>query len=74
MEKLQPSELSEFTTLIPRLLDYFKRHVSLFKAGGIAHYVDAWREITGDSEILQSVTGELIPFHDILQKGKFFFN
>ena len=47
------------------LLTYFKSQASSFQAGRIAHCIDAWKSITADSEILTSVSGELIPFNTI---------
>ena len=65
IEKLHCLEVSQLTTFIPHLIDYFKSQASSFKAGRIAHCIDAWKSITTDSEILTPVSGELIPFNTI---------
>lgn len=36
-----------------------------FQAGQIAQYLDAWQKISSDSEILTTVSGEMIPFTSI---------
>ena len=65
IDKLQPLEVSQLTTFILHLVDYFKSQASSFQAGRIAHCIDAWKSITADSEILTSVCGELILFATI---------
>ena len=65
IDKLQSLEVSQLTTFILLLVDYFKSQASSFQAGRIAHCIDAWKSITADSEILTSVCGELILFTTI---------
>ena len=65
IDKLQSLVVSQLTTFILHLVDYFKSQASSFQAGRIAHCIDAWKSITADSEILTSVCGELTLFTTI---------
>ena len=73
IDKLQSLEVSQLTTFILHLVDYFKSQASSFKAGRIAHCIDAWKSITADSEILTSVCGKLILFTTIPVQRKVSF-
>ena len=51
IDNLQSLKVSQLTTFIPHLVDYFKSQASSFQAGRIVHCKDAWKSITADSEI-----------------------
>lgn len=52
VEKLPSIGVSQYIIYPSRLVEYFKYLVSSFEAGRIAHYLDVWKIITYDSEIL----------------------
>lgn len=57
--KLDPSY---FVKIQPNLLSLFWSQVKTFKEGKISHYMDCWRVITSDSEVLSTVKGMPIEF------------
>lgn len=48
--------------LIPSLLAELKEDVSLFQGGRLQQFIENWKLITSDSEILQTVTGLCLEF------------
>ena len=65
IEQLSSIEVSQYKIFLPHLIEFFRLEVSSFKAGRITQYFDTWENITTDSEILTSVSGEMIPFTSI---------
>ena len=57
--------MSHYKIFLPHLIEYLQCQVSSFQAGRIAQYLDAWEKITSDSEILTTVSGEMISFTSI---------
>ena len=46
-------------------MEYYRLRVEHFQAGQIINYVDQWRKLTPDPEILETVTGQNIEFDQI---------
>ena len=59
MENLHVSNLGKD---LPLIVEYFTKRADCFKAGQLTHKLCAWRKITSDSEVLQTVCGEEIEF------------
>ena len=55
-------DINNFVSLIPALTDYFTLKADCFKAGQLVDYVDNWKLITSDQEILSMVQGIHINF------------
>ena len=49
--------------LVPSLIKYFEHNVANFKAGQLNTFYFAWKDLTSDSEILETVSGQRIEFH-----------
>ena len=47
---------------LPLIVEYFTKLADCFKAGQLTHKLCAWRKITLDSEVLQTVCGDEIEF------------
>ena len=59
LENLQVNNLGKD---LPLIVEYFTKRADCFKAGQLTHKLCAWRKITSDSEVLQTVCGEEIEF------------
>ena len=46
----------------PIMKQYFANKVQSFKGGQLAHFLDKWKELTSDSEVLNCVKGQFIEF------------
>jgi len=67
---LDQVDVNKFVSLIPALTNYFTLRAHCFKAGQLVDYVDNWKLITSDQEILSMVQGLHIEFQSIpFQKG-----
>lgn len=55
-------EVRNFFQLIPSLLAELKEEVSLFQGGRLQQFIEDWKLITSDSEILQTVSGLCLEF------------
>ena len=62
MNKLQSLEVSEYQSFLLSLVAFFRCRVSTFQAGQISHWVQQWRTLTSDSEILETMLGQHIEF------------
>ena len=62
ISKLQSLEVSDYQSFLPSLLAFFRCRVSIFQAGQISQCVQQWRNLTSDSEILETVLGQRIEF------------
>ena len=58
-------QVNKFTAFVPSLQQYLQNKCNSFKAGGLKHHVNAWREITTDPSILETVSGATIEFTDL---------
>ena len=59
LDNLQVNNLLLFETNIKQ---YFANKVQSFKGGQLARFLDKWKEITSDSEVLNCVKGQYIEF------------
>jgi len=48
---------------LPSIIKLLEQRLKTFKAGKLTEYLDAWKSITNDSEILDMVMGTTIEFH-----------
>ena len=55
-------QVSEYASIVPMLVKYFKSMVTNFRAGQISNYLPAWQELTSDPEILETVSGQIKEF------------
>lgn len=46
----------------PIMKQYFANKVQSFKGGQLAHFLDKWKQLTSDSEVLNCVKGQFIEF------------
>ena len=56
------TEARNISQLIPSSLAELKEDVSLFRGGRLQQFLENWKLITSDSEILQTVTGLCLDF------------
>lgn len=56
------AEARKVSQLIPSLWAELKEAASLFQGGRLQQFVENWKLITSDSEILQTVTGPCLEF------------
>ena len=57
LSKLHILQVTGFVDFIPTLLEYLVSQASCFKNGRLTSFIDNWRRITSDKEILQMVSG-----------------
>ena len=63
IHKLSQIQVSQYESLVPSLIKYFKHNVANFKAGQLSTSYFAWKELTSDPEILETVSGQRIEFN-----------
>ena len=63
IHKLSQIQVSEYESLVPSLIKYFEHKVANFKAGQLSTSYFAWKELTSDPEILETVSGQRIEFN-----------
>jgi len=68
LSKLHMLQVTGFADFIPTLLEYLVSQASCFKSGRLASFIDNWRRITSDKEILQMVSGQYIEFDTMLSQ------
>ena len=56
-------DVSLFCTILPSLIKLLEHRLETFKAGKLTEYIDAWKTLTNDSEILDMIMGTTIEFH-----------
>ena len=61
--KLSQIQVSQYESLVPSLIKYFEHKVANFKAGQLNTLYLAWKDLTSDSEILETVSGQRIEFN-----------
>ena len=52
------------TSLLPSLIDVYRLEADDFHAGQLPYFVNEWRALTSDTEILETVTGQHIEFNE----------
>ena len=62
MSDLSTLKVSDFTSFIPKLTDYFINQVDCFKAGRLSEFINIWKGLTSDKEVLNIVMGHSIEF------------
>ena len=55
-------EVNNLLLFEPNMKHYFANKVQGFKSGQLAHFLEKWKEITSDSEVLNCVKGQYIEF------------
>ena len=63
IHKLSQMQVSEYESLVPSLIKYFEHQVANFKADQLSTSYFAWKELTYDPEILETVSGKRIEFN-----------
>ena len=53
---LQTIKVSEYESLLPSLVEVYKLEADDFQAGQLPYFVNEWRALTLDTEILKTVT------------------
>lgn len=61
---LQTIQLSDYESLLPSLVEVYRLETDNFQAGQFAYFVNEWRALTSDTEILETVTGQHIEFNE----------
>ena len=56
-------DVSLFCTILPSLIKLLEHRLETFKAGKLTEYIDAWKTLTNDSEVLDMIMGRTIEFH-----------
>ena len=56
-------DVSLFCTILPSLIKLLEHSLETFKAGKLTEYINAWKTLTNDSEILDMIMGTSIEFH-----------
>jgi hypothetical protein len=62
INKIERIKVSDYTSFVPELIKYFEHKVNNFSAGKVNLFYHVWRTLTSDSEILETVSGQLIEF------------
>jgi len=65
LSKLHMLQVTGFVDFIPTLLEYLVSQAICFKSGQLTSFIDNWRRITSDKEILQMVSGQYIAFDKV---------
>jgi len=55
--------VSLFCTILPSLIKLLEHRLETFKADKLTEYIDAWKTLTNDSEILDMIMSTTIEFH-----------
>ena len=61
---LQTIQVSEYESLLPSLVEVYRLEADDFQAGQLPYFVNEWRALTSDTEILETVTGQHIEFNE----------
>ena len=61
--KLSQMQVRQYESLVPSLFKYFEHKVANFKVGQLSTFYFAWKDLTSDSEILETVSGQRIEFY-----------
>ena len=61
---LQTIQVSEYESLLPSLVEFYRLEADNFQAGQLPYFVNEWRALTSDTEILETVTGQHIEFNE----------
>ena len=70
MHKLNTIQVSKFECIFPLLFEYFSCMAQMFSASGIAVYSPIRQDLTTDSEVLETVTGQKIELDTWLKQLK----
>ena len=62
MSELLTLKVSDFTSFIPQLIAYFTNQVDCFQAGRLNKFIEVWKGLTSDTEVLNIVMGHSIEF------------
>ena len=62
IQKLSQIQVSQYEALVPSLIKYFENKVANLKAGQLNISYSAWKELTSNPEILETVAGQCIEF------------
>ena len=54
---LQAIQVSEYESLLPSLVEVYRFGADNIQAGQLPYFVNEWRALTSDTEILETVTG-----------------
>ena len=57
---LQSIQVSEYESLLPSLVEVYRLEADNFQAGQLPYFVNEWRALALDTEILETVTGQHI--------------
>ena len=60
----QTIQVSEYESLLPSLVEVYRVEADDFQAGQLPYFVNYWRALTSDTEILETVTGQHIEFNE----------
>ena len=63
---LQTIQVSEYESLLPSLVEVYRLEADNFEARQLPYFVNEWRTLTSDTEILETVTGQHIEFNETL--------
>jgi hypothetical protein len=58
VHKLSQIQVSKYKSLVPSLIKYIEHKVAHFKAGQLSNSYLAWKNLTSDPEILDTVSGQ----------------
>ena len=61
---LQTIQVSEYESLLPSLVEVYRLEADNFQAGQLPYFVNEWRTLTSDTEILETVTGQHIELNE----------
>ena len=59
-DTLDDLEVNNLTLFEPKMKQYFTNKVQSFKGGQLANFLDEWKTITSDSEVLNCTEGQYI--------------
>ena len=57
---LQTIQVSEYESLLPSLVEVYRLEADDFQAGQLPYFVNEWRALTSDTEILETVPGNTL--------------
>ena len=61
---LQTIQVCEYESFLPSLVEVYRLEADDFQAGQLPYFVNEWRALTSDNEILETVTGQHIEFNE----------
>ena len=61
---LQTIQVTEYESLLPSLVEVYRLEADNSQAGQLPYFVNEWRALTSDTEILETVTGQHIEFNE----------